>query len=376
MHVMGKQRSANKLKVLFLADALDNQRAGVHIYIKGLLDALHGISNLPIEIVLVREKSSNQWSKFTEKVLLPPDNALEKARRIFYQIPKLARDLKVDLVFEPAHFGPFNLPSTIKRVTFIHDLTPVLFPKFHNRQSAILQRVFLPSILKRADLVLCNSKYSKQDVLKHYPQCREVEYLYPGTSKIFYPDKEPINLKGIQLPAEYILSVGTLEPRKNLKTLIKAFDEIKHKGWSGKLVLTGEPGWKKHLWENSIEKSAFQKDILRTGFVDTSALRKLYSQCRVFVYPSIYEGFGLPVMEALQCGARIICSNSSSLPEVGGSFASYFDPYKSSQLVELLGKEIYNTDKQEIDKKTKHLMKFDWEESAKKFISLILKLYK
>ena len=149
-----------RIKIAILGDALDGQYAGVHYYLYQLIDALNRIDSKH-EILLFRPTPNKRLQNITQiKVPLCtfPGN---QVYRFFYQLPNIVKKHAPDIVIEPGHFGPFNLPAKIKRATIIHDLTPLLFPKMHRWHSQLLQKIFLPSILKKADLVLTNSNYTK-----------------------------------------------------------------------------------------------------------------------------------------------------------------------------------------------------------------------
>ncbi|HKK88955.1 MAG TPA: glycosyltransferase family 1 protein [Saprospiraceae bacterium] len=356
-------------KIAIIADALDNQKAGVHVYLRGLLDALYQIAQ-DKHILLIREKQADDYPGWKQIALPPSRHLMGRAKRIFIDLPTTIGSWGANIVFEPAHFGPFRLAPHIRRVTFIHDLTPLLFPQYHPLHSALLQKWFLPGIVRKADLLLCNSQHTKKDIQKHWPSVG-------SKTKIIYPGLDPF----WRIPAQkessgtpFILAVGTLEPRKNLGVLIQAFEKLKAKGWPGKLVLTGAQGWKKKMWSKYLDRSPVKKDITQTGYVSREELRGLYSQCALFVYPSKYEGFGLPIIEALAAGAQVICSSSSSLPEAGGNCARYFNPERVQdlyiQLKESLEKEHICSDAA----LGKHLEQFDWNRSAEKFLTLMQNL--
>jgi glycosyltransferase involved in cell wall biosynthesis len=312
----------------------------------------------------------SEFPEWEQKVLPAPRHLAGRAKRIFIDIPGIIRKWGADVAFEPAHFGPFRLPKSVRRATFIHDLTPLLFPQYHPRHSAMLQKWFLPGIVRKADLLLCNSCHTKKDIVQHWPQTHgKTEIIYPGLDsfwKISAVEKSP--------PTPFILAVGTLEPRKNLGVLVQAFEKLKAEGWPGQLVLTGARGWKEKMWSNYLDESPASKDIKQTGYVSMEELKKLYSACTLFVYPSKYEGFGLPVIEALSCGAHVVCSSSSSLPEAGGECVHYFNPSSASELYETLKKCLEESIPCSEVQLRHHLQQFDWNRSAEKFLSLMLKL--
>ena len=148
-------------KLIINARPLDNQNAGIYRFTYELINALHEFEALPYDVILLREKKDNTFPKF-ETIVLPNITFIPgyELILIFLIIPYLSRKLNPDIVFEPAHIGPYFLPTSVTRVTFIHDLTPILFPEFHTFLSSRLQKILLPGILKRANVIICNSMNS------------------------------------------------------------------------------------------------------------------------------------------------------------------------------------------------------------------------
>ena len=152
-------------------------------------------------------------------------------------------------------------------------------------------------------------------------------------------------LKKYKITLPYFLCTATLEPRKNIPLLIRAFNDFKSKtGLPHQLVLVGKTGWKAEAILKAIENSNYKNDIIRPGYVESQDLPALYSAAEVFVYPSKYEGFGLPILEAMACGAPVLISRVSSLPEVGGSAAEYFSPDSQEELSQKMIALCSNTD--------------------------------
>lgn len=331
------------MKIAILADPLDNQSAGVHVYTSQLVKALieYDTEN---EYVLIRQKKDPDLD--IQQVVVPTIHwpIGYASLRMFVLIPIVLRRLGVDAVLEPAHFGPFNLPQRIKRITMIHDLTPILMPDFHRWHSQLLQRIFLKGILRRADLVLSNSQNTTKDIHQVFPFTQDkVATILLGRDSRFYPKATNNYLNKKAINASYFLSVGTIEPRKNLNLLLDAYEKFRDRGKEKiMLVVVGAKGWKSKAFFDRLARHSYQEDILLTGFVEQEDLVELYSAALALVYPSLYEGFGFPILEAMSCGTRVICSDSASLPEVGGDLALYFDGTKVDELTECLVK-VYQT---------------------------------
>jgi glycosyltransferase involved in cell wall biosynthesis len=316
------------MRVAILADSLTNQRAGVHHYTKGLINSLEQLDS-EIDYIIITERKQKCIKNCKQVVIRNYNFIGYRALRMFFIIPWIIRKLKVDLVVEPAHFGPFNLPKKVKRITIIHDLTPILFPYFHPFRSQLLQRLFLNKILRKADYIVTNSKYTMDDIVKKYSFTKEkVSFIYLGYDRIFKPqenNKEVLSNYGIV--NDFFLFVGTIEPRKNLKTLIRAFSLLKEETKKDiKLVIIGEIGWKSNELLKQINLHPLKDEIFILGYVPSKHLPAFYNEAQVNIMPSFYEGFGMTVLESFACGTPSIVSSISSLPEVGGDASLTFDP--------------------------------------------------
>lgn len=367
------------MRIAIIADPIDNQRGGVHVYTRELVQHL------------LRQPGEHEWFLVRER--FDPD--LQGARqivipniriglglaalRLFLLVPLVLWWHKVDVVFEPAHFGPFNLPRRIRRVTMIHDLTPLLFPHYHRYHSQLLQKIFLPGILRRASLILANSKHTASDIRRHFPAVSDRIATIPlGSDPVFRPTPEPELLTALQLPGPYWLAVGTIEPRKNLVRLLEAYRLYRESDRPfTALVIVGQRGWKAEPFYEALASHPFREDILLTGYVSDEQLAALYSHALALVYPSEYEGFGLPVLEAMACGCPVICSDRSSLPEVGGEVARYVDPMDTPALVRAMD-EIAGLDASGRDALKARCLRraagFGWEEHAHRWLERVGRL--
>lgn len=322
------------MRVAILADSLTNQRAGIHHYTKGLIRSLEKLDS-EIEYIIITERKQEAIKNIQQVVIRNYHFIVYRALRMFFILPWVIRKLKVDLVVEPAHFGPFNLPKSVKRITIIHDLTPILFPHYHPFHSQFLQRLFLKKILRKADYIITNSKYTMQDIVKKYSFTKEkISFIYLGFDSIFKPQKNNRQiLSSYGILNDFFLFVGTIEPRKNLKALIRAFSLYKEETQKEtKLVIIGQKGWKSNDLFNQINSHPFKDEIFILGYVPSNHLPVFYSAAQVNIMPSFYEGFGLTIIESFACATPCIVSNTSSLPEVGGDATLTFNPNDALEL--------------------------------------------
>jgi len=366
------------MRIAFLADPLDQQYGGIHVYTKQLLKALSKVDKKN-EYIVIRSESKNEFEGVEEVVVPYLSFPGYRFWRLFFQLPKILVNKGVDIVVEPAHFGPFNLPKSIKRITVIHDMTVFLYPELHVFLSQYLQRKLFPRILKKSNHIITNSSNTTDDVVKYFPFVKnKISSILLGKDKSFKPRSDKNILENYSVEQPYILFVGTLEPRKNIPVLIEAFDEFKQKtGMAHQLVLIGKKGWKSKDIFKAINGSPFVTDIVSLGYVPKEDLPIIYSMAEVFVYPSIYEGFGLPILEAMACGTPVITSKTSSMPEVGGSAVMYADPNSSAEIAK---KIISLCSSSEMREKFSKLgltqsAQFSWEKSAKENIKIFEHLH-
>ena len=268
------------------------------------------------------------------RIELAPSN---RALRLPWEQTVLPMKLKrerIDVFHGPGFVAPFI--KTCSQVVSILDMTFDLLPQRHSLVKRIYFQNMIPSMVKRSDQVITISESSKRDILDFVRVEPEKISVTPlGVDSRFKPVTDKARLLNIRekydLPREFILFVGVIEPRKNLKSLLAAY-EAGSLSDRFDLVLAGSLGWDYSGLIEKISNSRLRASIRMPGYVDDGDLPALYSTAAVFVYPSLYEGFGLPVLEAMACGAPVITSSISSLPEVTGDTAILVDPNDASAL--------------------------------------------
>jgi glycosyltransferase involved in cell wall biosynthesis len=224
----------------------------------------------------------------------------------------------------PPHPGPC--------LATIHDLSHVWHPQFHPEVRVDFMNRALPQTLKRADFLITDAESVRQEVIRHFAWPENKIAAVPlGVDPIYRPREasevqDVLNAWGLGYEA-YTLFVGTVEPRKNLTTLLTAYEQLPEKlrmQWP--LVIAGNEGWNSDEIHSRMERAATQGWLRYLCFVPQAQLPMLYAGARLFAYPSVYEGFGLPPLEAMASGVPVVCSNVSSMPEVVGNVALGFAP--------------------------------------------------
>lgn len=305
---------------------LGNLRAGTWVYTRNLLQGLSGRRVSRVD----REERQLEGLEGIPAIVLPGGGRLAKFTWPNRQLPEGGQRAGLDLVHVTTPYGSFRR-TTFKKVITICDVTPLLFPEAHGRMNVWHHRFVLPAILRECDHLITISEASKRDIVRFYRVPEEkVTVTLLAADHCFRP---PVSLPE-KLPVEkpYILNVGTLEPRKNLPCLLRAYAAARKKGLPHRLVVTGARGWGASPLASLVEELRLNDDVSFTGFIPDHEMPGLYAGAEFFVYPSLYEGFGLPVLEAMASGTPVITSNVSSLPEVAGDAALLVDPRSVEEL--------------------------------------------
>jgi glycosyltransferase involved in cell wall biosynthesis len=264
-------------------------------------------------------------------------------RRIAWEqlaLPGALRTLGIDVFHAPANVLPARLPCP--SVVTVHDLAFMRYPQFLRPSRRLYQRRFTARSVARATQVVTVSESTKRDVIElmRVPEQR-LHVIYPGIAADFQPVGDPVTLASFRarhgLPERYLLYLGTLEPRKNLLTLIEAYARLRGLlADAPPLVLAGAKGWYYKSLFSRVRVLGLEHVVIFPGYVARDEQRLWYAGAELFVFPSLYEGFGLPVVEALACGTPTITSNVSSLPEVAGDVARQVDPRNAEALAHVL----------------------------------------
>lgn len=240
----------------------------------------------------------------------------------------LCEDL--DLVHDPTGNAPFLFGAgRAKTVVTVHDLLALAFPRGSTLLENIITRFWLPRVLLRADAIITDSYHTRKDILRFTHVAPQKIHVIPIGQRGFAPvdpAKAQMILSSLGLEPGYILTVGTFDPRRNLPRLLEAFARLSKEGVRRKLVIIGKPRLGNNPIIDQIQKLELNGQVVFPGYLASEHLPAVYSAAGLFVFPSLYEGFGLPPLEAMACGTPVIVSNASSLPEVVGDAAVLVDP--------------------------------------------------
>jgi glycosyltransferase involved in cell wall biosynthesis len=237
---------------------------------------------------------------------------------------------------------------SIPTVLTIHDLVFRYLPEHHKPLNRWYLNLALPLYCRRASHIIAVSDCTRRDLVAAYDLPPEkITVIHEAADPCFRPQSpEAVDgaLARYDLPDHYLLFVGTVEPRKNLTRLLDAFEVVHAEGLADGLVIVGKRGWLYDDFFARLERSSVRDVVLFPGYVPDEDLSAIYTGAQAFVLPSLYEGFGLPVLEAMACGAPVACSNTSSLPEIAGDVALFFDPHDVSAIVNILRRLLSDAD--------------------------------
>ena len=290
---------------------------------------------------------------------------------------------KVEALWMPMHNIPLLKSKKIKTTVTIHDLAFKLFPETFPKNDLRRLNRLTDLAVKRSDKIIAVSYSTKRDILKFYPQIKEekIKVIYHGFDATLFEKKfeDDLQKKILRrwklIDKKYLLYVGAIQPRKDLPTLVKAFELFKKQSGKSeiKLVLAGGRAWRWRETIEMIENSSVRQDIVLTDKVGFDELAILYRNALLFVFPSRYEGFGIPLLEAFSAGVPVISADNSSLREVGGDGAEYFKSGDYLELAEKIRRMVADEKKRfmMIERGLRQLKNFSWEKSARETLNYL-----
>ncbi|MFA6183621.1 MAG: glycosyltransferase family 1 protein [Parcubacteria group bacterium] len=370
------------MKIAIQAADLDNKRIdGTRVYLLNVLKYLGKLS--PKDEFIIYHK--NNFNSELIPAIFPNYNIKKLKFFKLWTQTRFAFNIwkdKVDILWMPMHNIPLLKNKNLKTIVTIHDLAFKQFPKTFPKKDLFKLNLLTDLAIKKSDKLIAVSYSTKRDILKFYPEIKKdkIKVIYHGFDaelyqREFYQEIIDKTLESYKLRAKkYILYVGAIQPRKNLKTLVEAFEIFKKENKNNiKLVLAGGRAWSWQESMDSIEKSPERDNIILTGRIPFDDLSILQQNATIFIFPSLYEGFGIPVLEAFAAGTPVILARNSSLEEVGGEAAKYFDSLDSKELAQKINEVVNSSElqKEMIAKGKQQLKKFSWEKCAKETLEFI-----
>ncbi len=313
----------------------------------GLNRATGGIGRYTQELLTALRKADADITVFETDRTGEPNHILLPGTRLLpglltlgqVQIARAAQSQRLTLVHDPTGVVPLAFTHT-RRVATIHDVIPYVYPHTSTLLDQVIYRFWLPFAVRGLDAIITDSTQSKADIVRYLLVQPEKIAVVPlaASSRYCLLDQETVHmvLARHNITTSYILYVGAIESRKNLPRLLEAYARVRE--WSSRwtLVVVGAYKWKYSSVFETVMRLGLENHIHFTGFIPEEDLPALYNGADLFVFPSLYEGFGLPVLEAMACGTPVVTSNVSSLPEVAGNAAILVDPYNIDELADAM----------------------------------------
>lgn len=344
--------------------ALRSNTAGIGVYLRSLLRELERLDRRNEYFLFTPAKVAYEPHARNFKLVVSES----RLPGILWQqlaLPRLAKELALDVFWGPEQTIFCLGGRRLHKVLTVHDFAYRRFPQTLQGSVLWILRTFGAASIRRADAVVCVSRWTRRELLHFYPQCG---------GKAFVVEN------GVTAPrlearerGKFLLFSGSLEPRKNLGNLLSALEILADKGVEVPLKIAGPCGWKNSEFEARLRHSKIAKQVTLLGYVPHEELFRLYGTCAALVFPSLYEGFGLPALEALAAGARVLTSKNTPMQDFLGELGLYFDPTSPESIAGAI-QGFLNSDKayskSELDTRRAILSRLTWENAARNLIKV------
>ena len=366
------------MRIAIDAHSVGAKLAGNESYATNLIEALAQVDSvneytLYVTTAEARARFSQRWPNFRVQTTLPHTPLI----RIPLTLAAELRKRPVDVLHVQFTAPPFS-PCPV--VVSVHDLSFEHLPQTFNRRSRTQLRLTVRHSVKKAARILTLSEHTRRDMIETYGTSPERITAIPLAAPSYFgrvrEERELQRVRHIYgIEGDYILCVSSIQPRKNLSRLVRAYESLRNKRGPGKLpklVLVGKCAWLYDETLRSIEEGRMKDSVILTGYVPQSDLPALYSGSICFVYPSYFEGFGLPPLEAMKCGTPVIAGNRTSLPEVVGDAGILVDPFDVNAIAAAIERLVDDPDlRQQLSVKgVARSRLFDWNETARRTLNI------
>lgn len=366
------------MNILLDAIPLKGLMTGISRYLRNLYRELERLSGVAVHYTdsyscathMPEQAAPVPWMRATSFVWKLPDPLAYGFRAATW----LAYEMRIRRMIRRNRFTVYHetafTPSAVNRIPQVltmHDLSLLKFREMHPNERVWFMDSFFKRRLKYVAHILTVSEYIRGEICDDlHVSPDKVTAVHEAPDPIFFPREKTVAQKvasTMGLPREYVLFVGTMDPRKNISLLLEALAICKN---DIPIVLVGWEGWGRDMLLDVLHNPALENRVFTTGYVDEEAIACLYSNAKTLVFPSLYEGFGLPLLEAMACECPVICSNAASLPEVAGNAAEYIDPHDVEELAAAIDRVVENRDLRNdlIRKGLKRVAEFSWKRTA------------
>jgi len=371
------------MNILINGLLLNRPYTGVQYSIESLIEALsrHNSGDIQYTVLVSSDYTGRLEKSKSLTVRKVKFNSSNRFKRIAFEnffLFSFFKKHKFDIYHSPGYTLPV-WAGRVRSLVTLHDLIALDFPELCKNETALYYNLVLPGTIYSAKKIVAVSNKVKDDVLRRFPVVDEnkIAVIYHGVNFRF----KKITIKKIlqdvrnkyNLPERYLLFVGNIEPKKNIERIVEALHQLKsEKEVINKLVIVGRKGWKYSSLFKLIEKLRMQANVILLGYVEEEDLPAIYSLAETLVYPSLYEGFGLPVIEAMACGCPVVMSNRGALPEISNGLCQQIDPLNTDQLCHAIRKLMGDKDyrNQQINDGIARSSRFSWDRAANQTIDL------
>ena len=366
------------MKIVINALPYRKNSSGIGVMIRDLFGAFVGMTKRRCQIIMPHDSPAFPTGGAGETVRISW-NHRQSFRRIFFQAFAMGRRYCKDAVLLTTDSKcPFFLPKSCTLIPLITDLAVYRMPEVYQRSRVFLWRLQYRYVRRRANVFLAISEFTKKEMTEiwHIPP-EKIAVVPCACSPAMVRERSRERIVQLRekynLPEKFILFTGNTNPRKNLNRLIHAFDHAKSEGHlPHQLIIAGEQGWKFNRGQ-ALQDVQNREDVRFIGFVPDEDMPALYTAASLFAFPTLYEGFGIPVLEAQSCGVPVLTSNCSSLPEVGGDGALYVDPYNVEDIANGIMRVLNDPalSKQLTEQGFQNVNRFSWRASAERLSEII-----
>jgi len=368
------------MKILVNAIPMTGLLTGIARYLRNLYHTIHGMGRADIRYfngncvvdAMPPMADAGRWQKTVGAVRHLPDHLVFGVRaarwmKYEYDLNRVCQNESPGFsVYHETAFSPARL-TRVPTVFSIYDLSLRRYKETHPKERVLFFEYFIKTRLRYARHILTISEFIRQQIISEFKVAPSMVTAVPlAADPVFTPADEKVVARVRQkynLPPSYLLFVSSLEPRKNIDVLVDALMETKT---DIPIVLVGWKGWGEKSWFEKIKNKNLKNRVYLTGHIPDHDLRAVYTGAQALIYPSLYEGFGLPIVEAMACGCPVICSNVSSMPEVAGDAAVLIDPLQSSELAQAIENVVHDTGLRNflVEKGRQRALGFTWESTA------------
>ena len=367
------------MRIAFDATSIPRLMAGAGVYTDNLIRALARVDVDNEYVLFAKGDAFDGLARARPSFRVVHAGGRSRATRLAWEqlmLPAQLRARAIDVLHSPHHTTPMVVAGCRRVVTF-HDLTFFILPERYPRSRRLYFQSISWAAAKAAAMLICPSQAVRDDIVRilHAPP-EKVRPIAEAASPAFRVIDDPAVLDRLRynhlLPDRFILSVGSLEPGKNRTTLLKAFAELRRRGVEQKLVVAGQRAWNYGDDFRLAEDLGLKGHVIFTGYVAPEEMPALYNAADLFVFPSLYEGFGLPVLEAMACGVPVVASNVSSIPEVTGDAALLVDPRDAEALCDAMERILKDADLSASlrQRGLERASTFSWERAARETIEV------